>query len=505
MLKSVMSNKLYIPVNKIDPVFYNEIVRNFTKTIELFLPPNACVGCYQETQANPPCDSGKNCPYKTKRLVMFDKIRTAKGNYIALWRGNIPLLKKILKFKVVDRRSHPLVKTKITFKGKLHKYQALAALNWIKTRHGGQIEAPARSGKTVIGCYLACSLQAKTLILTHQIDLLHQFYDTFKKFTDYNGNDSVVIAEKGNIVELVENGSDIILSTYQTFLSPKGKQRLKQLKNKFAFVIVDECHLVGADGFSKVVTSFNPYYILGLTATPDRKDGRDVLAKYAIGDVVSKVSPEQLKGKAIFTYTGTKIGSWVNWSTMLNRIAINARRNKLIVNYVIRDLKENHKIVLVTERRKQCDLLQELFKNKNIKAEILHGAIKKNLRQELIERIRKGEVDLTIATRKIVRFGLNIPPWSAYYCLSPINNKPNFYQEMSRIRTPYEHKKEPLVRLFVDNFSAAYSCAKTCEKVLLKEGFTIEKSKINTDVLKEINKRVKKITENAISRWNCDT
>jgi superfamily II DNA or RNA helicase len=503
--KGLMRDRLYIPVEYIDAVLYDKIQKYFTHEIEVFLPPGLCQECYNEYEGEPPCENDKrDCPHKTKKLFMYDRLRLDSGNYIALWRGNIPLLQKIFKgFKVKDRRSYPRVSKKLEFKGKLRKYQIEAVSGWIKGRSGGQIEAPARSGKTVIGTFLTCKLKYKTLILTHQIDLLEQFFDTFIKFTDFSEdekNPRVVIARKGNIVEHVKNGAEVILSTYQTFISKKGKSRFKKVINSFGLVIVDECHLVSAECFSDIVTKLNPFLRLGLTATPDRKDGRDILAKYVLGEVVSRVAPPQLSGKAIMVHTGTNVGQWTNWSTMINRLAYNKRRNKLIIGYALKDLKAGHNLILVTERRKQCESLVEMLRSHGIKSEILYGNIKD--RQKLIDKIRSGKVPVTVATRKIVRFGLNIPPWSAYYCLSPTNNPPNFYQEMSRIRTPYKGKKEPLVRYFVDSFSAAYSCARTCEKVLRQQKFTLSKESIDSNVAKMMTNQAKKKTDQAINSWN---
>lgn len=499
----LMRDKLYIPVRYIDPLLYNEIKRHFTHTIEVFVPPGLCAACYREHEGYPACENGGECPEKTQKLFMFEKCNFETGKFLALWRGNIPLLRKVFKgFKVRDSRIHLRAENPLKFTGKLRKYQVEAALNWLRGRGGGQIEAPARSGKTVIGCYLATKLKFKTLILAHQEDLLDQFYDTFETFTNLTKKkkQSVVIAKKGNIVEQVESGADVILSTYQTFLTRKGKKRLRQVKNKFGFVIVDESHLVGAQGFSNAVSTFNPFFFLGLTATPDRKDGRDILAKYALGEVVSQVEPPQLSGVATMVYTGTSVGEWSNWATMINRLASNKRRNKIILEYGLKDLNAGHKLILVTDRRKQCEELAEMFKEKNVKAEILYGNI--DDRKNLIDRMRQGKVPVTIATRKIVRFGLNVPPWSAYYCLSPTNNPPNFYQEMSRVRTPYEGKKDPLVRYFVDSFSAAYSCARTCEKVLVEQKFEIAKESLSEAVVTNIGKRKRTKKGDAISRWN---
>jgi len=121
--------------------------------------------------------------------------------------------------------------------------------------------------------------------------------------------------------------------------------------------------------------------------------------------------------------------------------------------------------------------------------------VDKKDREKILKRLNKEKYQITVATRKIVRFGLNIPPWSCYYCCAPINNKPNFYQEMSRVRTPFvspktgKKKKKPLLRIFVDSFDAAKRCMWTCKRVCKEQEFTIEDLTVEGKILKKVRKK----------------
>ena len=506
-----MREKLYVPMRCVNGPLFEDLIAGFTHEVERYITPQFCDACYKENEGDVPCEEDRDdCPHRMKTLVMYDRIKLNGKRYLGLWRGDIPLLMDYFQgFTIRDLRSRPKMKSKLKFKGKLRPYQIKAVKRWKEQPFGGMITAPARSGKTVIGCYLTIDLGFKTLILAHQIDLLDQFYTTFEELTNLNKistkkNPVVAIAKKGNILQLVEQGVDVILSTYQTFISTYGGERLRQVRDSFGLVEVDECHLVGANMFSQVVTQLNPAFRLGLTATPERKDGRDVLARYALGNIQANVTPPQLNGVAIMVSTSFDVGQFHSWAIMLNRLAYNKQRNKLIVSYAEHDLKAGHCLVLITERRRQCEELNKMFTEKGIKSVILYGNIKD--RKELLNTIRAGKVPVTIATRKIAQYGLNVPPWSCYYCLSPTNNPPNFYQEMSRIRTPHPGKPQPLVRVFVDRFGAAYACAKTCASVLKQEKFKVIEKMVDADILKESRKRkkkkAKKTTNDAIFNWN---
>ena len=478
-----MADRLYIPVEYVNYKMQNNLANLFTHEVERYISPGFCSACNTEHEYEPPCDEGENCPYKARKLFMYEKEVFKGKKTIAIWRGHLPLINKLFgkDFSIKDKRATPAATQgpiKFNDDFEIYNYQKEAISKWAGSGFGGMITAPARSGKTVLGAYITVRLGLKTLILCHQIELVDQFYTTFKKFTDgtavskFQPKPRVVRAIGGNIVDLVEQDIDVILSTYQTFLSIKGQQRLEDVRNSFGLLIVDEAHLVGSRCFSQVVTKFNSFLKLGLTATPDRKDGRDVLAKYATGPVVSHVSPPQLIGKAYMMSTNISPGQWSHWPTLISRLVNSKTRNKMIVATALKDLKLKRNLIMLTDRRKHAEVLVSMLKDAGVKRVFLYYGGMPNAKA-ILKKARLGKTNVLVATRKKARFGLDIPPLDTYYCLTPINNAPNFYQEFSRIRTPYEDKYDPLVRVFVDKAGACRGCAKTCEKVLHEQGFTV--------------------------------
>ena len=228
MKKAILKERVIIDSKQISPKLYRKIVADFTHEHKKFLVQEDCRNCSMEHDGDPPCTLNEGCERSTIFLPMYNITKKKSKTFLELWRGDMPKVLKTLKgFKLKDKRSTNAANKKLKFIGKLKKHQLLAVLNWCRAKHGGMIVAPARSGKTVIGAYVTVQLGLKTLVLAHQIDLLDQFYDTFLKFTNASKfRRSIVIAEKGNIVKCVEQGYDIILSTYQTFISKACKERL---------------------------------------------------------------------------------------------------------------------------------------------------------------------------------------------------------------------------------------------------------------------------------------
>jgi len=475
-----LSDKLYVPAKFINYEIQSNLSQLFTKDISIYLPKSYCSQCYLGHEYAVPCEDGGVCPYKTKKLVMYDKSKLDGKSALGIWRGNIPLLQQIFQgFRVIDTRSKPTVTHSLEFTKKLRSYQKEAIIQWARARGNGIIEAPARSGKTVLGTYIISRLGLKTLLLCHQEELLDQFYETFENFTNLkevsklNNAPVVCLAKGGNITDLVKADVDVILSTYQTFISTYGATRLQKVKDSFGMLMVDECHTCGADKYSKVVSRINSVFRIGLTATPDRKDEMDVLAKFALGPVVAAVTPKQMTGQAKLIHTGFKPKNWSHWPTLINRISNSKTRDRLIINFVLKDLKTKRHLLLVVDRRKHALALKDRLDKKNVHSVVLMGGVRDS--KNILKQARLGNIPVTIATRKKVRYGINVPIWDTYYCLTPLNNPPNFYQEFSRIRTPHKNKKEPLVRLFIDNSKTCMGCMNSCKKVLRQQGFTISK------------------------------
>jgi superfamily II DNA or RNA helicase len=124
---------------------------------------------------------------------------------------------------------------------------------------------------------IAIELGEKFLILANQDDLLKQFIIELKQSTNIEDIDKFEGKQSYGICTKVEEFEkyDICLATYQTFLSPAGKKKLKAIKNLFSTVFVDEAHRASAKCFSSVVDNFSAKNRFGITATEKRKDGME--------------------------------------------------------------------------------------------------------------------------------------------------------------------------------------------------------------------------------------
>lgn len=429
------------------------------------------------------------------------------GDFVGFSRGDLDKAYKVFKdLEVEDRRA--MVpwdsKYKLKFRGKLRTEQKRLYHEWIE--HGyGIVQAPPRFGKTIWTVHLVTRLRQRTLILVHRIDLANQWLHEFREFTNISeleeehGEQLVGIWDKSGHFPIVT------ISTYQSFLPHNaGSAELKKMADMYGLVAVDECHTANAAGYARVLNRTNPEFRLGITATPYKsKDQLHVITHDTIGPVVTKGTEEALPVKYQLVDTGTWVKNYPMWSQYINFLAKDDNRNDLIAHWVIQDVSKGHYVLVTTDRNQHTRVLKERILEKDDsligKVEILNGDVPKRKREPLRERCRTGEIKVLIAMNSIVQLGYNVPRWSSLHNTMPMTNPENWYQRISRIRTPYsdkearsygEHEKPyPVCRVYVDKGRTGMvwgyiNCVKKeCEKLGFKE--TREALKPLNDLLED--------------------
>lgn len=152
------------------------------------------------------------------------------------------------------------------FSPRSHQIDAyLKTKKQLETVGGGILSVFCGWGKTFMAIYLAVKMHGKTLVLVHNEDLVQQWTDEINTFT--GGTAKVGIIQQ-NRVEI--DGCDFVLAMIPS-LSKRDYSR--EIFSSFRLLIVDECHHVGSEIFSKALDKVCFQYTLGLSATPDRKDG----------------------------------------------------------------------------------------------------------------------------------------------------------------------------------------------------------------------------------------
>ncbi|MGB3651296.1 MAG: DEAD/DEAH box helicase family protein [Rivularia sp. (in: cyanobacteria)] len=165
-----------------------------------------------------------------------------------------------------------------------HQSEALKA--WKLAKRQGVVVLPTAAGKTYLAQLAMESTPRTTLIVVPTLDLMHQWYAHLEAaFPDVK-------------IGLLGGGSrdrtPILVSTYDS-----AAIHAETLGNQYALIIFDECHHLPTD-FNRVIAEFAiAPYRLGLSATPERTDGKHADLNYLIGREVYRKRAEDLAGKAL--------------------------------------------------------------------------------------------------------------------------------------------------------------------------------------------------------------
>lgn len=236
-----------------DEVNVEKIKKKFT--VDHF-NEKGCAPC--EYKPDRPCDVCQACPNFAGTYKFFSREKIDGHKYIGVTKGKADLIKKLLpaasKLQVKDMRVDNPMRTPPEFILELRDKQILATDDMMQYRNGLLI-APPRSGKTVMSLAMICEKKQRTLVIAHQDDLLDQFYFTiYGKAPDFPKSTNAAKVDKkrakkgmGPVAIIAKKDSDffgdadIVMTTYQRFISKKGKKLLRKVAKHYGMVVVDEC------------------------------------------------------------------------------------------------------------------------------------------------------------------------------------------------------------------------------------------------------------------------
>ena len=317
---------------------------------------------------------------------------------------------------------------------------------FINKSNGGIISVPCGWGKTIMALYIISKLNRKTIIIVHKEFLLNQWRERINEFLPH-ARVGIIQGPKIDV-----NNKDIVLAMLQSI---SIKDYDSKIFKDFGFTIVDECHHIAAEVFSRSLPKINSYYSLGLSATPKRADGLGKVFNMFLGPSVYKIDKdEKCVDVRIISYNEVHNLKYnheeMNYMgklcmpRMINNIINNNNRNYLIL-YLAKDLvKKGRQVIILSDRRNQLKYLHEKLSNND---ELTVGYYVGSMKQKDLKQSEKANIIL--GTFPMAAEGLDIPTLDAAIFASP---KSNIQQSIGRI-TRKVHKTLPIAYDIVDNFS----------------------------------------------------
>lgn len=171
-------------------------------------------------------------------------------------------------------------------------------LSTVREHNNALCFAPTGSGKTVVALNTAAELGYRTLVLVHTEQLRDQWIVEIQEKLGLT-RDKIGILQKDKC-EI--EGKHIVIGMLQT---QKRREYDSSVYDAFGTIIVDECHKLSTEYFSDVLPKFNAKYRIGLSASPRRKDGADIVLYSHFGPIRvnarTKVMPLKVYTKKYYT------------------------------------------------------------------------------------------------------------------------------------------------------------------------------------------------------------
>ena len=346
------------------------------------------------------------------------------------------------------------------------------------TSYGGIISVGCGMGKTVMALYLACELGRKTLVVVHKEFLVRQWRERILQYIP-NARVGTIQGSKVDIAD-----KDIVIGMLQSI---SMKDYPESTFDTFGFTIIDECHHIGAEVFSRALPKIHSFYTLGLSATPKRKDGLSKVFEWYLGPYVYQVKQREerkMRIKMIYYHHNcpeysreetTCLGQ-VSMPKMITNVCTWIQRTLFMVEWILELLKNKQRnILILSDRRGHLEQICQILKNRKC-GEDLVGYYVGGMKESQLESSEKKRVIL--ATYSMASEGMDIPALNTLILASP---KSDVEQSVGRILRKKHEGADPLLVDIADDFSVFRNQAIKRKRFYHRQGFDVFLGKIRDD------------------------
>lgn len=343
----------------------------------------------------------------------------------------------------------------------LREHQEEALANLAKMREDGKtialVQGATGSGKSAIGVLDAKQVGKRVLFLAHTKELVEQGAKNFKDlwsevsvgrfYESYHDTDTFIVC--ASVQSIIRN--------FDLFKP-----------DDFDYLIIDECHHASAKSYSKILTFFRPKFTLGLTATPERADGEDLLEVFQ--NVAHKLDiKEAVETGVLCPVRCIRIKTNINMSDVrINGFKYNALdleqtimipdRNRLIVSTYLEYAVGKSTVIFCTSVN-HANTIAQMLREKGVLAEAVSGGTKTAERKKILKDYAEKKIQVLCAC-DLLNEGWDSPITEVLFMARPTMSKTIYMQQLGRGMRTHQGKDFLMVFDFVDNanmFNCPYS------------------------------------------------
>ena len=362
----------------------------------------------------------------------------------------------------------------IEFIGSLRDYQEPVVKKYIDCvtndgvgGGGGLLELPCAWGKTSASLYIISQLKKKTLVIVHKEFLLNQWVERIQQFLP----NARIGKIQGQIID-IEN-KDIVIGMLQSL---SMKEYPTSVFESFGLTIIDEVHHISSQTFSNALFKIITKYMLGLSATMNRKDGTTRVFKMFLGDVIFKGKRDEERNVEVraieyyaedddFNHVITDFRGNVSYSSMISKLCEYNRRSEFIIKVVVNLLNDNPKqqIIVLAHNRNLLKYFHDAIQHRKIATV---GYYVGGMKEAALKETENKQV--IIATYSMASEGLDIRTLNTLIMATP---KTDIQQSVGRILR--EKHNQPIVVDIIDSHEPFKNQWKKRRAFYMKEKYKI--------------------------------
>jgi len=337
---------------------------------------------------------------------------------------------------------------------KIRPYQEKAIIACKKCLDDGDnplLVLPTGTGKTIVFAEIIKEFfyeDKNSLVIAHRNELINQAIDKIEL-------QSGILCGKEKAEEY-SSGQKVVVASVQTM---KGKRLERFDKNNFNLVVVDEAHHSTADSYKNIFDYFSKSSILGVTATPDRADEKE------LSEIFNTIAYQYLLTDAIkdgwlCDIKGTRVKDFVidlsDLRTRYGDFAINDL-DKIMTEYIapiakaVKDKSEDRKALIFMPSVASSGLLSDALIQTGIKAGFVSGTTSDEERENILRDFNRGKIT-HLVNCDLFTEGFDEPSIDCIVMASPTKSRSKYAQRVGRGTRLYDGKKDLLLVEFTYDY-----------------------------------------------------
>jgi superfamily II DNA or RNA helicase len=344
------------------------------------------------------------------------------------------------------------------------------AVGEVLRRRMGLLEAPAGSGKTCMGLVAVARRQQPALWLTHTKELARQAVERA----------GMVLGLAPDEVGFIGDGECRVGQWLTVALVQSLARGIPPALLNVAHVVLDEAHHAPAEQVAAVIAQFPARYLLGLSATPYRRDGLDAVIGFHVGPVVARIDKADLADRLIAPRiikrdTGLRPAG-DSFTELVSDLVVWPERNALIAEDVAEAVACGRRCLVLSERVGHVKEVTRLLQERGIAAAALYGTLGKRKRGEVVDALGAGELHAVVATGSLVGEGFDSPRTDALFLATPVSYHGRVVQYLGRVSRTAPGKVDALVVDYCDDNGMLWSTWRNRRLVYEAQGCPIATS-----------------------------